>query len=91
MPVFTASRWFPGNNNVVFPDRLEIDANNVSYFKGTVIGYHSVVLPRTGIASCRICSRLIFADIMIESTGGKGITARGFLKSDARAILKLLS
>lgn len=89
MPTFIASR-FSGNNNSVFPDRLEIDGRNVTYFKGTVIGYHSAVLPRDSIASFRINSGLIFADIIIESTGGKGIIARGFLKSDARSIIALL-
>lgn len=88
--IFTASRY-SGGDNMVFPDRIEIDATNVTFYKGTVIGYHSTILPRIGIASCHICSRLIFADVRIESTGGKGIEARGFLKKDARAIMKLLS
>lgn len=90
MPSFVASR-LSGSDNSVFPDRIEIDDTNVTYYKGTVIGYRSYVLPRTHIASFRINSGLIFADVVIESSGGQGIVARGFYKSDARTIMALLS
>ena len=74
----------------MFPDRIEIDAVNVTYFKGTIIGYRSTVIARTNIASVHIGSGLLFADVIIETTGGKEIRAAGFKKSDARAIVALL-
>ena len=89
MPTFVASR-LSGNDNSIFPDKLEIDAVNVTYYKGTVIGYRSTVITRANIASVHIGSGLIFADIVIETTGGKEIRASGFKKSDARAIMALL-
>lgn len=90
MPTFVASR-IAGNDNVVFPDRLEIDAVNVTYYKGTIIGYRSMVIARVNIASVYIGSGLFFADIVIETTGGKQVRASGFKKNDARTIVALLS
>lgn len=89
MPTFVASR-LSGNDNSIFPDKLEIDAVNVIYYKGTVIGYRSTVITRANIASVHIGTGLIFADIVIETTGGKEIRVSGFKKSDARAIMALL-
>ena len=90
MPTFVASR-ISGNDNAVFPDRLEIDAAKVTYYKGTLIGYRSTVISRANIASVHIGSGLFFADIIIESTGSGYIKAQGFKKSDARAIMAILS
>ena len=92
MPVFTASR-LSGNDNSVFPDRLEIDDNNgnITYHKGTVVGYRQSFIARNNMAGVRICSGLIFADVIIESTGGMQIRARGFTKGDARRIISLLT
>ena len=89
MPSFVASR-ISGNDNSIFPDRLEIDAVNVTYYKGPIIGYRSTVISRANIASVHIGSGLLFADVVIETTGGKEIRASGFKKSDARAIVALL-
>lgn len=89
MTTFVASR-ISGNDNSIFPDRLEIDAVNVTYYKGTIIGYRSTVISRANIASVHIGSGLLFADVIIETTGGKEIRASGFKKSDARAIVALL-
>ncbi|MBO7571229.1 MAG: hypothetical protein J6T48_03655 [Bacteroidales bacterium] len=89
MPIFVASR-ISGNDNAVFPDRLEIDAENVTYFKGTIIGYRKTIIPRVNIASVHIGSGLLFADVVIETTGGKEVRACGFRKRDARAVLDML-
>jgi hypothetical protein len=90
MPTFAASR-LSGNDNSLFPDRLEIDAINVTYYKGTVIGYRSTVIGRSNVASVHIGSGLLFADVVIESNGGLIVRARGFRKSDARRIVELLT
>lgn len=80
-----------GNDNSIFPDRLEIDDFQVIYYKGTLIGYRKSVVTRANIASVHIGSGLLFADIVIETTGGRTIRAQGFKKSDARNIMELLS
>ena len=90
MPTFVASR-ISGDNNIIFPDRIEIDALNVTYFKGTLIGYRKTVIARNNIASVHIGSGLLFADIVIESTGGLRVIAQGFTKREARQIMTLLT
>lgn len=92
MPTYEASR-ISGNDNIVFPDRLEIDDENgnITFFKGTLVGYRQSFLARNNVASVRIASGLLFADIIVESTGGKEIRACGLRKRDAREIMELLS
>ncbi len=90
MAAFVASRW-SGDDNAVFPDRIEIDSSIITYYKGTVIGYHKSVIPRNCVASTHVRSGLLFADIVIESFGGREIIARGFKKGDARTILSILN
>lgn len=90
MATFIASRW-SGDDNAVFPDRIELDDSKVLYYKGTLIGYHKSVIDRESIASVHLRSGLLFADVVIESSGGREIVARGFAKSDARKILEILN
>lgn len=92
MPIFVASR-LSGNDNSIFPDRIEIDdiTGNITYYKGTVVGYRKSSIARSSMGGVRIYSGLIFADVVIESTGGMQIRACGFTKKDARAIFSLLS
>ncbi len=90
MPKFVASRW-SGNDNSVFPDIIEIDSTNVTYFKGTIVGYRKMVVPRTQIASVYIGSGLLFADVIVATTGNGNLRACGFRKRDARTIVKLLT
>ena len=92
MPTFVASR-ISGSDNAVFPDRLEINdvSRDVTYYKGTLIGYRQTFIARNNIASVHIGSGLFFADIIIERTGGGYVRAQGFMKSDARTVMRLLS
>lgn len=90
METFVASR-ISSSDNAVFPDKIEIDKTKVVYYKGTIVGYKSIVINRHKIASVRIGAGLLFSDIIIESIGGGPIVARGFVKSDARRIMALLS
>ena len=89
MPTFTAHRILP--DNTIFPDRIKIDTLNVTYYKGNILGYKSTVIDRKSIASVSINSRIFFADVIIETFGGKRITATGFKKSDARTIVGTLT
>ena len=87
MPEYVASRL--SESNVLFPDKIEIDAANVTYYKGTLVGYRTMVISQSSIASVRISKGLLFADIIIVSNGGSQIVARGFTRGDARVILGL--
>ena len=89
MPTFTASRL--SSDNTVFPDRIEIDATNITYYKGNVFGYQSTVMARNNIASVHIGSGLLFADVVIETLGGRRVVASGFRKREAREIVELLT
>ena len=89
MPTFTALRLPP--ENVLFPGRLEIDATNVTYYKGAIIGYQSTVIACSNIASVSIGSKVIFADVVIETFGGKKVVASCFKVADARTIMGLLT
>jgi hypothetical protein len=89
MPVFTASRI--SSDNAVFPDRLEIDADNVIYYKGHVLGYQSTVIARCNIASVSVGAGIFFVDVIIASKGGQRIVASGFKKKDAKEIIRLLT
>lgn len=88
MPEFEASRL--SESNALFPDKIEINADHVAYYKGAIIGYKTSVISRRSIASVRVKNGLLFADIVIESTGGGTIVAKGFTRSDAREIMNLL-
>jgi len=85
---FTALRF--SLDNALFPSIIEIDAKNVTYYKGTVVGYQSTVIERDNIASVSISSGILFADVVIESKGGKRRIATGFRKSDTKEIVRLL-
>ena len=89
MPTFTAHRL--SSDNTLFPDRLEIDILNVTYHKGNVFGYQSTVIAKNNIASVSIGSGIFFADVIIESMGGKRTVASGFKKSEAKQIVNLLT
>ena len=87
---FVASR-ISGNGNALFPDRLTIDDDKVTYYKGRIIGYDESVIMRERIGSVSIRQHLLFGDVVIESKGSQTIHAEGFTRSDAKQILRLLS
>ncbi|MDR2410774.1 MAG: hypothetical protein LBE13_22050 [Bacteroidales bacterium] len=89
MAAYTADRL--SSDNALFPNRLEIDVDNITYYKGYVFGYQSKIIARTNVASISIKSGILFADVIIESIGGDKIVASGFKKSEARIILQLLA
>jgi hypothetical protein len=89
MPTFTAHRL--SADNTLFPDRIEIDTTTVIYYKGDVFGYQSTVIALSNIASVSIDSRILFANVVIDTIGGKRIVASGFKKVDARTIMGLLT
>ena len=70
---------------------IEIDNYNVVYYKGNVLGYKTIVIARRNIASVSLSGGLFFADVLISSNGGECIVARGFSKSKAKEILRILA
>lgn len=80
MPEYVACRI--SESNVLFPDKIEINADHVVYYKGAIIGYKTSVISRRNIASVRVKNGLLFADIIIESTVGGIIVTRRFPRSD---------
>lgn len=78
-------------DNMLFPDKLEIDTLKVVFYKGRVIGYETTVIQRNNIGSVSVDAGLLFADITIETNGGQVTKLHGFSKSDARKIAQILS
>jgi hypothetical protein len=90
MAVTFIAQRISSKGNVLFPDKITIEDTKVTYYKGEIIGYKSLVISRMNIASMFIEENVFFADVVIESKGGQKMTAKGFLKSDAREIVNLL-
>ncbi len=88
---FEASR-VSGDDNAIFPDQILIDdeEEEVIYRKQKVIGCKEVKVRFGGIGSVSVDKHLLFADITIETKGGRTIVARGFTRSDANEIAELL-
>ena len=66
--VFTASRWTSGN--FFFPVRIEVSQERVTRIKPRLFGSDEESIPLPKVASVNIKTGLIWADILIESSGG---------------------
>ena len=86
---FTACR-ITGNGNAVFPDEIIIEDDCVIYRKGQIIGYKETKVNVAAIGCVSVKAGLLFADVIIETKGGMTIRARGFTRSDASEISRLL-
>lgn len=85
---FKASHITSGN--MLFPDKLEIDDEKVTFYKAKLIGHESTVIQRSAIGSVSLNAGLFFSDIIIETKGGQRTVANGFTRSDAKRIQQLL-
>ena len=88
---FTACR-VSGDGNAVFPDEIIIDDEEevVTFRKPRLIGCNESRVRFGAIGSVTVQKHLLFADICIETRGGREIVAHGFTRSDAEEIAKLL-
>ena len=86
---YTAYR-VSGDGNALFPDKIIIADDYVIYRKGRIIGYKETMINRSAIGSVTLDKHLLFADIIIETNGGKVIRAHGFSRGDAQQIADLL-
>ena len=89
---FEANR-ISGDDNVLFPDVIIIDDEEeyLIYRKSKVIGCKETRVRLGSIVSVSCEKHLLFADLYIETRGGREIVARGFTRDDANRIVKLLS
>ena len=89
---FKVSRVF-GDGSAVFPDEIIIDRMNrlVIHRKPMVIGSKETKIHYDTIASVSCNKHMLFADIHIETRGGREIIVRGFSRDDADRIMELLS
>lgn len=88
---FTACR-VSGDGNAVFPDEIIIDDEEevLIYRKSRVIGCKESRVRFGAIGSVTIQKHLLFADIYIETRGGREIIARGFTRDDAEEIASIV-
>jgi hypothetical protein len=86
---FAASRWTSGN--FFFPTRLVISPQRVSRVKSRLFGSNEESIAMSKIASVHISTGVIWAEIVIESTGGTDpITSHGHHKADAQRVRNLI-
>lgn len=84
--VFTSNVLLGGN--LVRPDRIVIDARNVTYEKRNknLIGVDRIIIPIDRISSVEIDRKLISSKIIIYSKGKQDIVVENFSVGDARKI-----
>ncbi len=88
--VFTASRWTSGNR--IFPTQITVFPTRVVRHTPKWIGHEEETISIDQIASVKISAGLLFADVIIETTGGsQPIVCHGHWKSDARGIREKIS
>ncbi len=78
-------------DNLLFPDKVEIDDYKIIYYKGRIFGYESTTIQRNNIGSVSVDAGILFATIVIETNGGQTTRLEGFSKSDAAQIQRILS
>lgn len=78
-------------DNLLFPDKVEIDDYKVVYYKGRIFGYESTTILRSNIGSVSVDAGLLFATVVIETNGSQITRLEGFSRSDAAQIQRILS
>ena len=86
---FKASRWTRGN--FLFPVVIEVTDKAVTRHKRSWFSKDEISISITKVASVHIKTGLIWADILIESSGGSDpLTSHGHSKAGARRIRELI-
>ncbi len=86
---FQASRWTRGN--FLFPTIIEIDDKSVVRRKRSWFSCDEIAISLSKVASVHIKSGLIWADVLIESSGGTDpLASHGHTKADAHRIKELV-
>jgi hypothetical protein len=86
---FAASRWTRGN--FFFPTRIVVSPQRVIRTKSRLFGSNEESIPISKVASVHIATGVVWAEFVIESTGGTDpITSHGHRKADAQRIRDLI-
>jgi len=86
---FRASRWTKGNH--VWTTVIEVTDAAVVRRKRAWFTLNEISIHLSKVASVRIDTGLLWADILVESTGGSDpLTSHGHRKADARRIKELI-
>ena len=89
MDTFRASRWTKGNH--LFPTVIEVTETAVVRRKRSWFTLNELSIHLSKVASVRIDTGLLWADILVESTGGSDpLASHGHGKADARRIKDLI-
>lgn len=87
--IFKASRWTQGNH--LFTTVIEVTDSAIVRRKRSWFTLNEISIHLSKVASIRIDTGLIWADILVESTGGSDpLTSHGHTKADARRIKELI-
>jgi hypothetical protein len=87
--VFRASRLSAGNR--LFPTQVLITPSSVVQYKPRWIGRQEETIHMAHVSSVKIDTKLIFSDVMIETSGGSDpILCHGHRKGDANAMKALI-
>jgi len=87
--LFRASRLSRGNH--LFPTQVAVTRTSVVHYTPHWIGAHEHSIHMAHVASVRVDSSLLFADVFIETTGGTGgIRCAGHRKPDAERMKQLI-
>ncbi len=90
VPVFRASRWTEGNR--IWPTQVAVFANRVVRFTPRLFGHFEETIAIDQVASVSVDSRLLFGDVVIETTGGsQPIRCHGHRRRDAEEIRRLIT
>jgi hypothetical protein len=87
--VFLASRWTRGNR--LFRTQVAVTPTSVIQHAPRWIGAHEESIHIAHVASVTVDTRLVFADVLIETSGGSDpIRCHGHTKADAVRIKELI-
>jgi hypothetical protein len=86
---FKASRWTGGNH--LFPTVIEVTDKAVVRHKRSWFSKDEISISISKVASVHIKTGIVWADILIESSGGSDpLASHGHGKADARRIRELI-
>ena len=87
--VFRASRLSRGNR--VFPAQVMITPSSITFFKPQLIGKFEESIHLAHVASIKVDTGVVFADVCIETSGGQNpIVCHGHTKGDVLKMKKLI-
>ena len=87
--IFQASRWTRGN--LLFPTYIEVSDRAVTRRKRSWFRMDEISMSIFKVASVHIKTGIIWAEILIESSGGSDpLTSHGHTKGDAQRIKQLI-